>query len=165
MKIAKGNKLEKEFNVMLIKGKSVKAQRETHCGCMIQFYPLPKDSDLLDWLVVHRTMDMEEKWSMQAHKHKDFQEYWFVIEGKGQMIDGDKVYDVEAGDLCIMTRGVCHKALGDMTWICCTALHNVYGQTIGRKMQYVACDEPYRDNPADRAKVGEYLELDVAMSE
>ena len=151
---------------MHIKGKDIPLEREACCGCMIQHYPLPKDCDLLDWLIVNRTMDMEKTgWSMQLHKHKDFQEFWFVLRGGGKIIDGDEEYDVEPGDLCIMDRDRCHKIIGDITVICLTALHNVYGQTVGRKMQFEACDAPYRENPEGIPKVGEYSEMNVATSE
>lgn len=142
----------------VIKGKDYDFAREAHCGCLVKGFPLPEDSDLLDWLIVHRTQDMEDKWSMQLHKHKDFQEYWFVIEGKGKFYIGDDVFDVEAGDLAVMPRDVPHKAEGNITFVCTMALHNVHGKTIGRKMQYEGCDEPNRDDPKMRAPLGEYLE-------
>jgi len=50
---------------------------------------------------------------------------------------------------------------GDITSICCAAKHNVYGQTMGTKVQYVAHGEPYRDNPEDLPKVGVSTETDV----
>jgi uncharacterized protein YjlB len=119
------------------------------------------NNDLLDWLVVKRSMDMEDKWSMQLHSHPDFEEYWFVVKGKGQIICGDETYDVEEGDLVITPRGVPHKALGDITFICCTAKHNVYGQTVGTKMQYMAHDKPHRENPGDAPDVGTYVEMEL----
>ena len=88
----------------------------------MKWYPLDANNDLLDWLVVKRTMDAEEKWSMQLHSHPDFEEYWFVIEGKGQIICGGETYDVEVGDLFVTPRGVPHKAIGDVTFICCTSI-------------------------------------------
>jgi uncharacterized protein YjlB len=120
------------------------------------------NNDLLDWLVVKRSMDMEDKWSMQLHSHPDFEEYWFVVKGKGQIICGDETYDVEEGDLVITPRGVPHKALGDITFICCTAKHNVYGQTVGTKMQYMAHDKPHRENPGDASDVGTYVEMELS---
>lgn len=146
----------------LYKGKDIEAKREVSCGCMIKWYPVQPENDLLDWLVVKRTLDMEEKWSMQLHSHPDFEEYWFVIEGKGQIICGDETYDVEVGDLVVTPRGVPHKAIGDITFVCCTAKHNVYGQTLGTKMQYLANDKPYRDNPKDAPDVGTYMENDMS---
>lgn len=142
----------------LIKGKKLKSERDVTCGCMITAYPIKPENDFLDWLIVKRSMDMEEKWAMQLHSHLDFEEYWFVIEGKGQIICGDETYDVEPGDFVITPRGVPHKAIGNVTFICCTAKHNVFGQTIGTKMQYVAHDKPYRDNPEDAPPVGKYIE-------
>ena len=107
-------------------------------------------------------MEAEEEWAMQTHSHPDFEEYWFVIEGSGQIICGDETYDVEVGDLVITPRGVPHKARGDVKFICCTAKHNVYGQTIGPKMQYMAHDTPYRKNPKDAPPPGQYTEVDVS---
>ena len=127
---------------------------------MIKRYPVDANNDLLDWLVVKRSLDMEDKWSMQLHSHPDFEEYWFVLEGKGQIVCGDETYDVEVGDLVITPRGVPHRALGDMTFVCCTSKHNVYGQTLGTKMQYLANDKPYRENAGDAPDVGTYLEIE-----
>ena len=144
--------------IQVIRGKDVKPFREVHCGCMIKSYPLRPDNDLADWLVVERKLEYEEKWSMESHKHKDFEEYWFVVKGKAKFIVGDEEVDVEEGDLVITPRGVCHKAIGDVSFICCTALHNVYGQTIGPgKLQYEACAEEYREKPEDVAKVVAFL--------
>lgn len=142
----------------LYKGKDIKEERSPFCGCMIKHFPIGESNDLLDWLIVRRGMDMEEKWSMQEHKHKDFEEYWFVLEGKGQIICGDETYDVESGDLVITPRDVPHKAIGDIVFLCTTAKHNVFGQTIGAKMQYEATSVPYRDNPEMTGKLGEYVE-------
>ena len=127
---------------------------------MIQKYPVDATNDLLDWLVVTRSLDMEGKWSMQLHSHPDFEEYWFVLKGKGQIIVGDETYDVEVGDLVITPRGVPHKARGDMTFLCTTSKHNVYGQTLGSKMQYLANDKPHRDNPKDAPDIGTYSEIE-----
>jgi len=145
-----------------IKGNDIEAERSVTCGCMVKRYPLPADADMLDWLIIKRSLDMEEKWAMQEHRHRDFEEYWFVIEGKGKFYVGDDVYDVEPGDLAIMPRGTPHRAVGDITFVCCTALHNVYGQCIGRRMQYEATDSPYRDHPEiERGKLGEYIEKEM----
>jgi uncharacterized cupin superfamily protein len=117
---------------------------------------------MLDWLVVERTTEADKSgWAMQMHSHPDFEEYWFVIEGKGKIYCGDEIYDVEVGDLVITPRGVPHKAEGDVKFICVTAKHNVYGQTIGPKMQYVAHDSPYRERPEDTPPVGQYNEVDT----
>jgi hypothetical protein len=63
--------------------------------------------------------------------------------------------------LVITPRGIPHKALGDITLVCCTAKHNVYGQTLGTKMQYLANDKTYRDNPSDAPGVGAYMEMEL----
>ena len=146
----------------LFKGKDLKEERSNACGCMIKHFPIGESNDLVDWMIVRRGMDMEEKWSMQEHRHADFEEYWFVIEGAGKFYVGDEVYDVEPGDLCITPRGVPHKAIGNMKFVCVTALHNVFGQTVGYKEQFEATDEPYRENPeTERSKVGVYYEMDI----
>ena len=147
----------------LFKGKDIQERRETSCGCLIKWYPIGEANDLLDFSAVRRTLDMDTdgKWVMQFHSHPDFEEYWFVLKGKGQFFVGDEVYDVEPGDLVITPRGVPHKAKGDITFLCITAKHNVYGQTLGMKIQYLAHAEVYRDNPGDAVEVGKYLEFDV----
>jgi glyoxylate utilization-related uncharacterized protein len=118
------------------------------------------NNDMLDWLLVTRTMEMEKTgWSMQLHSHPDFEEYWFVLEGKGKIICGDETYEVEPGDLVITPRGMPHRALGDVKFICCTAKHNVYGQPATR-LQYKAHDKPVRANPSDAPDIGVYVEID-----
>jgi len=137
------------------KGKDVSEKRDLYCGALLKVYPVKADNDFLDWIVFRRTMADEDKWPMQLHSHPDFEEMWFVLEGKGQIICGDETYDVEPRDLVITPRGVPHKVIGDITLICTTAKHNVYGQTIGPKMQYMANDEPYREKPEEMLKEGE----------
>ena len=143
----------------LIKGKDIKAKRGLACGSMIKWYPIGPDNDLLDWVVFSRSMAEEKDWSMQKHSHPDFEEYWFVVEGKGQIICGDETYDVEPWDLVITPRGVPHKAKGDVRFICFTAKHNVYGK-VGTKLQYKAHDDPYREKAGDAPKAGTYMEID-----
>lgn len=146
----------------VMKGKDLKFYREKTCGAMLGPFPLPADAEMMDWLIVKRSLDMEEKWAMAKHKHKDFEEYWYVLEGSGKLHIGDDVFDVEAGDLAITPRGVCHKMVGNITFICAEAMRNVDGKTIGRKMQYEACDEPYRDDPeTERAPLGKYIEIEM----
>jgi mannose-6-phosphate isomerase-like protein (cupin superfamily) len=137
------------------KGKDVPEKRDMVCGALVKIYPVQPENDFLDWIVFRRTMADEEKWSMQLHSHPDFEEMWYVIKGQGKIICGDETYEVEEGDLVITPRGAPHKVIGDMTLICTTAKHNVYGQTIGHKMQYVANDEPYRDKPEEMIKEGQ----------
>ena len=104
----------------LIKGRDIREKR-VPAGCMAKWYPIGPENDLLDWLVVRRTLDMDEKWEAQLHSQPDFDEYWFVLKGKGQMTCGDETYDVEPGDLLITPPGVPHKVRGDITFICCLA--------------------------------------------
>ncbi len=127
---------------------------------MLQWYPVGPDNDLLDWLVVTRTMEMEKNgWSMQLHSHPDFEEYWFVLEGSGKIICGKDTFNVEKGDLVITPRGMPHKALGDVKFICCTAKHNAKGKAT-KVMQYKAHDKPARANPSDAPDPGVYAEID-----
>ena len=115
---------------------------------------------MLDFLGVQRTSAADEEgWAMQLHSHPDFEEYWFVVEGKGQIICGDETYDVEPWDLVITPRGVPHKAKGDVRFICFTAKHNVYGK-VGTKLQYMAHDNPYRKKAGDAPDAGTYMEID-----
>lgn len=107
---------------------------------------------------------MDKKWEAQLHSHPNYEEYWFVIEGKGQITIGDEVYNVEPGDLVITPRGVPHKVKGDIIFICCAGKHNVEGKPFGTKAQYVAHDEPYRDNLEDRPLVGICLEEDITTN-
>lgn len=145
----------------VIKGKDIEAKRSPHCGCIIKKYPLPEDADMLVWGVDERSLDFEEKWATPMHKHKDFQEYSFVIKGKGKYYVGDEVYDVEVGDLVVVPRDVPHKVVGDITFAICFALHNVYGQCIGRKIQVEDTETVYRERPEDMPKVGKYMEIPI----
>ena len=142
----------------LYKGKEIQERRDINCGALVKIYPVQADNDFLDWIVFRRTLADEEKWAMQSHSHPHFEEYWFVIKGKGKLICGDETYEVEEGDLFITPRGVPHKVVGEITLICTTAKHNVYGQSIGPYMQYKAHDAPYRENPEDLIQPGEYVE-------
>ncbi len=146
----------------LFKGKDIEEKRDPGCGCLIRFYPIGASNDLLDWMVVKRSLASEDKWAMQLHAHPDFEEYWFVLTGRGQIICGDETYDVEPGDLVITPRGVPHRAMGDLTFLCCMSKHNVYGQTLGTKMQYLAVDKPYRENPKTVAEIGTYMENNMS---
>jgi hypothetical protein len=143
------------------KAKDLKAERSPYCGCITTHYPLKPENDLLDWIIVRRTLDMEEEWSMQKHKHKYFEEYWFVLEGSGKFYIGDEEFDVGVGDLVVTPRDVPHKAKGDITFACCMAKHNVFGQTLGTKMPYEAVEKPYRKDPEATAEVGRYVEREM----
>lgn len=144
----------------LIKGDDVPEVRNDY-GVTVKAFPLGPGNDILEFLVFRRQMDWEEKWSMQKHKHRDFEEYWYVIKGEGQIVCGDETYDVKGGDLFITPPNTCHKAIGDMTAICITARHNARGYTVGNKIQYEACDEPYRDDPSKLPRPGEYVEFEL----
>jgi mannose-6-phosphate isomerase-like protein (cupin superfamily) len=113
----------------LIKGKDIKAKRERNAGAMVKRYPIQPINDMLSWEVVKRNSAEDGEWMTQLHSHPDFEEYWFVISGKGQMVCGDELYDVEPGDLVITPPSVPYKVLGDIEWIACSFKHNVYGHT------------------------------------
>jgi mannose-6-phosphate isomerase-like protein (cupin superfamily) len=147
----------------IIKAKDLKEVREKNCGSIAVWYPVGPENDLLDWMIVKRTKDQDEKWRFQAHKHRDFEEYWFILEGKGTIYIGDEAHPVEKGDLAILPRDVPHWISGDIEFICTTAKHNVYGQSVGNRMQFEATDKPYRDNPEEIPKVGEYFEVDLSV--
>jgi len=147
----------------LIKGKDLKEKR-IPAGCMVKFYPIQSENDLMSWSVVRRTIDMDKKWEAQLHSHPDYEEYWFVIKGKGQIINDNVKYDVEPGDLVITPAGVSHKVKGDITFICCAAKHNANGKAFGTMAQYVAHDKPYRDNPETRPQTGICLEEDITTN-
>lgn len=150
----------------LIKGKGIKEKR-IPAGCMVKFYPIQEENDLLSWSVVRRTLDMDEKWETQLHSHPNYEEYWFVIEGSGIITCGDEVYNAEPGDLVITPRGVPHTVKGDILFLCCCSKHNVFGQTLGTKAQYVAHNEPHRDDPKAcpaRPLLGVCLEEDVRLN-
>ena len=145
----------------VIRGKDVPQQRLVECGCMLQVYPIRPIDDILDFHVVTRTMADEEKWAMQKHSHPKHDEVWYIVKGSGKMIEGDEEYDVGPGDLIIIPRGVPHKIIGDVTFTCHACKHNVYGETCGTKLSFMAHDAPYREKPEEMSKVGEYMEVDL----
>ena len=69
----------------LIKGKDIKPERSHFCGAMLKSYPIGPDQDLLGWIIVSTKVADEGKWCMQSHMHLDMTEYWFVLEGSGQI--------------------------------------------------------------------------------
>jgi mannose-6-phosphate isomerase-like protein (cupin superfamily) len=154
----------------LIKGKDVPTTRLWECcGCWLKAYPIPETSDLGDFLVSPGDIpDPEpEKWPFQPHSHPDFEEFWFVCKGKGEWICGDKVYEVEEGDLMITPRGVTHapgapeKFSSDFKMICFGCKHNVFGKTVAPHSQYRGDEEVYRPDPS-LPKAGEVIEVDMS---
>jgi mannose-6-phosphate isomerase-like protein (cupin superfamily) len=147
---------------MLIKGKDVKAERGKFCGCMIKAYPMGDKEELAHWAVVSRTLADEEKWSMGGgHFHVDGTEYWFVIEGKGQITVGDEIYDVEPGDLVITHPLKPHSLRGDITIACCSTLYNKDGECLEGKIRMVNIDRPYRDKPEEQPKAWQCYEIEL----
>jgi len=129
---------------------------------MIMWYPLEPTNDMLYIIAQQKRLDEEEKWSMQTQSKPIFDEYLFVVEGNGKIYVGDEIYDVEPRDLVIVPRGVTHKVVGDITVLAFIAKHNVYGQTLGEMIPFIAHDMPYRDSPEEMPKIGEYIEVDTA---
>ena len=145
----------------LIKGKDLKAERSYGCGNMIKIYPIGPDEDLADWIVASRTKADDEKWYTQSHMHLDVTEYWFVLEGKGEIKVGDETYSVEPGDLVITPPLKPHSFHGDITILCIAAKYNKEGKTHGGKVPTICTDAPYRDEPEKQPKPWEYFELDA----
>lgn len=144
----------------LIKGKDLKGERSHFCGDILKPYPLPPDGDLSHWVIVSRTLADDEKWCSQSHMHPDMTEYWFILEGKGQITVGDETYDIEPGDLVITPPLKPHGIRGDIVLLCTMAKYNKNGVTHGGKAPVICTDAPYRDEPEKRPKVWEYFELD-----
>ena len=100
----------------LIKGDEIPEVRNDY-GVTMKVFPLGPENDLLDFLVFRRASDMEEKWSMQQHKHHDFEEYWYVIKGKLSLtwIDPNigkwEGIDLNVGDCVSIPQGVPHQLL------------------------------------------------------
>jgi len=131
--------------------------RSWWCGCMVNMYDIGPDHDLCDWAYFSPYQDEAEP--AQAHMHPDMEEYWFVLEGKGKIIEGNKVYDVEAGDLVITPPLTPHKAEGNLRILCTMAKYNKHGRTYEGKIPMVCTDKPYRKNPEKQPEPWEYFEL------
>lgn len=144
----------------LIKGKDLPAKRAHFCGDILKPYPIGTEGDLNHWVIVSRTLADDEKWCSQSHMHPDMTEYWFILEGTGQITVGNETYDVEPGDLVITPPFKPHTVRGDITFLCTMAKYNKDGKTYGGKAPVICTDEPYRDEPEKRPKAWEYLEID-----
>jgi mannose-6-phosphate isomerase-like protein (cupin superfamily) len=153
----------------VIKGKDVPTIRLWRCcGCWLKAYPIPEASDLSDFLASPDVPEPEsEKWPYQPHSHPDFEEYWYICSGKGEVKIGDELFDVEEGDLVITPRGVPHqpgphaeKFTPDFKFICFGCKHNVFGKTVAPKTQYRGEEEVYREDPT----LGKVETIEVDMS-
>lgn len=145
----------------LIKAKDAK-DMVAPCGAPMKVYPIGPDQDLCSWSVFWPTQAEveDEKWHSQSHMHPDKTEYWFVLEGKGQITVGDETYDVEPGDLVITPPLKPHSFRGGITVLCTMAKYNKDGKTYGNKVPMVWTDPPYGDEPEKQPKQWEYMELE-----
>lgn len=152
---------ERSVWMPLIKGKDVKAERDPACGSMAKVYPVGGPyQDLCSWVTVTRTLAEDEKWRYQSHMHPDMTEYWFVLDGKGQVTVGTETYDVEPGDLVITPPLTPHSASGDVTILGVIAKYNKDGKTYGGKIPIVPTEAPYRDDPEKLPKPWKYYEIE-----
>jgi mannose-6-phosphate isomerase-like protein (cupin superfamily) len=142
----------------VIKGASVPAGRN-RTGVFLKDYPLGPDQDLLHFVIFSTREDWAEKWTMQTHKHRDFDEYWFILSGRGRVTVGADTYEVQAGDLVITPPNTPHRAEGDLEVAGFSARRNLKGQDARGKMQYEGCDTPYRDKPEDLPPPGRFQEI------
>lgn len=148
----------------LYKGKDVKVERSPFCGCMLGFYPIGDDQDLMDICVVSRTQEDDEKWYSQSHMHLDMTEYWFILEGEGQIVVGDETYDVEPGDLIVTPPLKPHSMHGNLKLLCFMAKYNKDGITHGNKCPMICTDVPYRDEPEKRPRPWVLFGVDTTKS-
>ncbi len=51
----------------------------------------------------------------KLHYHEQTDEFYYIIDGQGQMILDDEVMEVHKGCVVYIPRGVKHKAVGKMT--------------------------------------------------
>ena len=56
----------------VFKAKDLKEIRERNCGSLVTWYPISPENDLLDWMIVRRTLDQDRKWRFQAHEHMQY---------------------------------------------------------------------------------------------
>ena len=146
----------------VIKGSEVPEQRLAVSGCRMKIFPIQEMNDILNVLVVTRTPEEEDLWSMQMHSHPGFEEYWYILKGKATCRIGEDVVEVEEGDLVILPRGVKHHISGDVTFLNFVCKHNVFGMTYGTSMPYIAHAMPKREKPiAEMPKIGQHTEVDM----
>jgi hypothetical protein len=149
--------------MMLIKGKDIEARWYNIIGCVQRCYPIEEKNDMQLFTRVQNRAENDEKWEWQAHSHPGFEEYTYVIKGKGKAVVDDETYELEEGDLLITPRGVPHKFLGDLDMLFFHSKYNVFGESCQGKHPVVAHESPYREKKEDRdglLKVGEYIEID-----
>jgi mannose-6-phosphate isomerase-like protein (cupin superfamily) len=119
---------------MIIKGKDIPEVRHLEsCGCLYKTYPLGDEGDLKHVLVLRKSPEDEEKYSMRLHRHPTMTEYWYITKGRGKVVLGDETYDVEEGDLIITPPGVPHKAKclsGRMEFLCFMSRYTREGKRI-----------------------------------
>lgn len=49
------------------------------------------------------------KCSIGRHRHEGDFETYYILKGTAQVEDGDKIYDVQSGDVTICKDGACHS--------------------------------------------------------
>jgi len=142
----------------VIKGASVPAGRN-RTGVFLKDYPIGPDRDLLHFVVFSTREEWAAKWTMQTHKHRGFDEYWFILSGHGRVIVGGEPFEVEAGDLVVTPPDTAHRAEGDLVVAGFSAARNRAGQDARGMMQYEGCDTPYRDRPEGLPAPGDFREI------
>ena len=149
----------------LLKGKSIEPGWFNMIGSMISNYPIESTNDIQLFSRVEHRSEHDKDWEWQKHSHPDFEEYTYIVNGQGQAIVGNEVYELEKGDLLITPRGIPHKFLGDLDMLFFHCKCNVYGKSCHGKHPVVAHEKPYRQNKEDSEnllEIGKYVEIDSA---
>ena len=147
----------------LLKGKDIERTWFNIIGSTQRAYPIEAMNDIQLFTRVEHRAEHDKEWEWQKHSHPDFEEYTFVIKGKGRAVVGDELYELEDGDLLITPRGVPHKFLGDLDMIFFHCKYNVFGKSCQGKHPVVAHEKPYRQNPQDSEgllEIGKRVEFD-----
>ena len=87
-------------NTREIKGKIVKDN---------EVYTL-EDNNFLENLVVSRTY-LKPGQETKGHSHERQEEVYFFLQGEGEMILGDKRFDVKEGSIVSIPKGKFHKVI------------------------------------------------------
>jgi mannose-6-phosphate isomerase-like protein (cupin superfamily) len=95
---------------MIVKGKADSSQANR------VVYPLDGRELLVRHFVVRRTTPASP---FAAHRHENA-EIWFIVEGRGVLVEDDGERPVEAGDLIAIESGALHglRTDGEVRWIC-----------------------------------------------
>jgi len=129
-------------------------------ACRQWFYPLSEVNDLGLFFYIEKDQktDTDRPWTVRSHP--DVNVYYYVLEGCGKVIFGDKAgdyetecYDFQAQELVIVPREIPYRMEGDWKAISFHARTGVFGTVAGTTRfphPVITVDKPYRPTKEER---------------